>query len=323
MPGPYTHYLFSKYNFKGHKKEFYVASQGPDVFFYYGIVNSYPLINVAKSKKEIRDFGGYLHTINPSITFAFFINYYKNIKDESIKENVLEFIKGFLSHYVLDRNCHPYIYYETGAPLEDKTKPYHFYHMYFETLVDKNTEIYYKDKLKNKQKDFLSLDKKVAKEVSKMLYELSNYLKFKGLNKNSYYNALKSMEKATYLINSNFIHSLVFSKSLSKKRLYVMTHPKKLEEAPYGKKDVMNKENREWFDTVNNESKGTYSFFDFFDNAKLDLTKGIDLIDSLIKDDLTIEELKIRFDEFTRDINHDGVKPGSTKKYFDLLFEKE
>lgn len=318
MPGPYTHYLFSKHNMLNHEKEFYVASQGPDSFFYYGIINSYPLINKAKNMKEVRDFGGYLHTINPSITFSFLLNYQKNIKDSYLKLHILELIKGFMSHYVLDRTCHPYIYYETGAPLTNKD--YHFFHMYFETLIDKETEIYYKDKVN--YKNALTIDKKVLKEASKMFYELSKYLKFDGLDENSYFNSVKSMYKSTILINSNFIHSLVYSRLLKNKRLYVMTHPKTLKKAPYGNKDVMNYSSREWKDNVTNESKGTLSVIDLFEVAKKDLNEGLTLLDTLLKEDLSIDEMKLRLDKFTKIINHDGDKVGQKKKYFDVLFLK-
>lgn len=318
MPGPYTHYLFSKHNLLDHKKEFYVASQGPDAFFYYGIINSYPLINRAKNLKEVRDFGGYLHTINPSITFSFLLDYIKNIKDNYLKEHLLELIKGFMSHYVLDRTCHPYIYYETGAPLTNKD--YHFFHMYFETLIDKEVELYYKEKIN--YKDALTLNEDILKEASKMFYYLSKYLKFDGLDESSYYKSVKSMYKSTKLINSKFVHLIVYSKLLRSKRLYVMTHPKTLKKAPYGDKDVMNYSSRSWNDNVTNESKGNLSIIDLFNIAKKDVNEGINLLDTLLKEDLSIDEMKLKIDKFTKIINHDGDKVGMIKKYFDVLFLK-
>ena len=47
------------------------------------------------------------------------------------------FIFGQFAHYILDRECHPYIIYSTGFDDNGKiTGPYHYLHSHFEAMID-------------------------------------------------------------------------------------------------------------------------------------------------------------------------------------------
>ena len=136
MPAFYTHYTFVEKNTE--QKDKYariraLGGQGPDVFFFYGYS-----LGKRENKSKIRDFGTYLHHTNISAAYNFLLEYANNQPE---KKMLLAFVKGLFMHYVLDRNCHPYIFFRTGFPTsenpteQEKTK-YMNYHVRFESILD-------------------------------------------------------------------------------------------------------------------------------------------------------------------------------------------
>jgi hypothetical protein len=117
MPSSITHAYFSmdifdrlNYNkrklLSQYKEQLKTFAQGPDVFFFYKFFC--PAIG-----KAIRDFGYYMQQ---NETQAFFVNLITYIKQHKLnkKPDVIAFLYGFISHYVLDMTIHPYVVYKTG-----------------------------------------------------------------------------------------------------------------------------------------------------------------------------------------------------------------
>ena len=77
MPSSLTHYIFGKTSQKEISNAFLVGTQGPDPFFY----NGYTSIN-AKRAKTVRNFGKFLHSIDPYKTFEFISNYINEHKND-------------------------------------------------------------------------------------------------------------------------------------------------------------------------------------------------------------------------------------------------
>lgn len=77
-----------------------LGAQGPDVFFFHGILPA-PL---GKSRRKI---GSVLHRTKPSHIFDAMIAYIHQVKEKTVP---LSYALGFLSHYALDTNCHPFVY---------------------------------------------------------------------------------------------------------------------------------------------------------------------------------------------------------------------
>lgn len=108
MPGTYAHYAFGKKVLAQLDDEikniilknmdlFFIGLHGPDILFYYK-----PLIYNNPTSK----LGHKIHNENSNI---FFEKARSIIKKSNNKEESLVYILGFLCHFMLDSECHPYI----------------------------------------------------------------------------------------------------------------------------------------------------------------------------------------------------------------------
>lgn len=110
MPAFCTHYIFldemAEYlkenaDFNFCREAAQIGTQGPDIFFFSGII---PFL--IPGRMQFRT-GSALHRAKPSGIFEAFAEYCKFSTNADIAKS---YIYGFILHYALDRNCHPYIY---------------------------------------------------------------------------------------------------------------------------------------------------------------------------------------------------------------------
>ena len=108
MPGTYAHYAFGKKVLEQVDDEvskiisknidlFFIGLHGPDIFFYYK-----PILYHNPTNK----LGHSIHYEKANIFFEKSINIIKKSND---KEKSLAYAFGFLCHFMLDSECHPYI----------------------------------------------------------------------------------------------------------------------------------------------------------------------------------------------------------------------
>ena len=142
MPGLITHYICAdvclnrlqneaaKTVLQKNRPMYNVGAQGPDVFFYY-LPSLY--------KKKIYRMGNVIHKTKINAFFASVIRLADNIEDVRDKQTVLSYLSGYLTHYALDANTHPYIYYKSGFKTTgDRTSAirHSVNHRQFETNID-------------------------------------------------------------------------------------------------------------------------------------------------------------------------------------------
>ena len=89
-----------------HKELLKTAAQNMDVLFFYNLTN-------LKKGKKMRDFGSYFHRHKSYDFFSTLVNYIK-YNHYQYHPEVIAFLYGMLSHYVLDSTIHPYVIYRTG-----------------------------------------------------------------------------------------------------------------------------------------------------------------------------------------------------------------
>lgn len=135
MPGYDTHYLFGVKAYrkipdsnvrdaiKRRKKAYVLGMLGPDIFFYYAT-------EVVAVRKNI---GSVMHTEKTDVFLRNMIDYVAEL-DQNRNSVELAYLCGFFTHYYLDRECHPYVYWRTDYL--NKKKDYLEKHYQYENDID-------------------------------------------------------------------------------------------------------------------------------------------------------------------------------------------
>ncbi len=112
MPAFSTHYIFAnemidtlkqKADFKLNENAVLVGAQGPDIFFFHRV---FPW----QSGKSLRKVGSIMHREKFGDMIDAFCNYCSSLNDSLDISVAKSYMYGFILHYALDRNCHPYIF---------------------------------------------------------------------------------------------------------------------------------------------------------------------------------------------------------------------
>lgn len=131
MPDVFAHYYFAdifKKNLRNLDLDsYFIGSQGPDFFYYYGQLYFH------QEKSKLNELGTLIHKKNIMEAFVYIYNTYTKSNCNQIKSYLL----GYLSHYVLDVTCHPFIFYRSGFAKEKRE--FFFYnnlHKKYEMSID-------------------------------------------------------------------------------------------------------------------------------------------------------------------------------------------
>jgi hypothetical protein len=109
------------------------GSLGPDPLFYMGIRPFHGLHLITALKK----LGNQIHKTDGKKYFRYLVEQVYTIDNDKEKKRFEAFVFGQFAHYVLDREAHPYILYESGFDNNGHiTGHYHFDHAFFETHLD-------------------------------------------------------------------------------------------------------------------------------------------------------------------------------------------
>lgn len=310
MPSILTHYIFNQSLNSFTSLEANIGSQGPDpLFFYFCGLKKY------SNTKIICEDGNILHKMNPTSTFLYFYNY--ALKQDSYdKKILLNYLKGFISHYALDSTAHPYIFYKSGFSLTDnknEIKKYFLDHVQLEFNIDVLIKNYFKYKiapsntLKIKNGDLLI--------ISKMYF---NYFKDEfnenEFNEYTFYIAVKRMKLTFNVVYSRFqIKKILFNIFLKNHEINKFSNQtlKKCQ-----KEDYLNLTHKPYFDATTNKQIGNYSFIDLFDISANKYKSIVNILFSELSNDYKVKELN----KLINDINFDGFKKGAKKIYFSSFF---
>ncbi|MEG2053119.1 MAG: zinc dependent phospholipase C family protein [Bacilli bacterium] len=311
MPSIITHYRFAKYNLDriSYKRLGNVSSQGPDVFFFYGYGKC------RRNAKEIRKFGVHLHGIDISDAFIYMIKYADEHKEHTDLLN--HFIKGFVGHYLLDRNTHPYIYYRTGIDGKQWSGgDYFLSHAAFETSID--TYYALRCNLDHNCVKLLRCTKSEIKICSEMMYHLAvDVFKSKVFKPNTYYLAWKDMKFTEHILNSRFgIKKFFYRHFFKNTPINVLSHPATV---TYSNVDIdfLNFEHSVWHDPVTNKVRNE-SFYELYARAEGELANFTWILEH--KDIMPSWEADVK--KMVNNIDHRGVPINSTIKYYENAWKK-
>lgn len=116
MPGYDTHYIFginsyhklpdsqTKHAIHCSKGAYSLGLIGPDIFFYYAT-------EIVAARKNI---GSLMHTTKTDLFFKNMLAYI-DLTHGMARNTAIAYFSGFLSHYVLDCACHPYVYWRSDS----------------------------------------------------------------------------------------------------------------------------------------------------------------------------------------------------------------
>jgi len=282
MAGTLTHAYFSldlydklsirsKELLLGKKENLKTFSESNDVLFLYNIANF-------KKGKKLRKFADYFHNHKSYEFFSTLINYIK-YNDYIYNPEVIAYLYGMLSHYILDSTIHPFIIYKTGHfNRKDKsTYKYNMLHEEVETYID-NYLVSIKEKIKPykfKCYDFCfntnKLDKDLIEVIDftyKEVFGIDNFHKY-------YLDAIKQTKK--------FYKRFRYDPIGLKRKFYLLVDlisPKKfLRKVPLSykvknKKEFLNLEHNIWYNPVEKRTKSNESFIELYTKS-LDKTANI------------------------------------------------
>lgn len=298
MPATTTHAFFAEdlyqkldqktqQRIQSEKKSFLMFAQHTDPLMFYSIFM--PL-----KGKKIRNLQ---HLAHSKKTEEFFTNLIEYIKKNKYYNNarILSFLYGFITHFCLDSNIHPYIYYKTGHfnKKDKSTYPYNCLHHYMETLIDntliktRKTKHYTEFDISNYVFDLTPFSKELNECIS---YSFSKTYHINHLG-TYYYQALKSMKLFLKLFRQD-------KKGLKRKLYKLMDQitPKgtfildclSYHQSINDPNNYLNINHQEWFYPVDKKKKSNKSFYDLYIDSLDDAKKIIHEIDDYFTKDKKI-----------------------------------
>ncbi|MFA6377834.1 MAG: zinc dependent phospholipase C family protein [Acholeplasmataceae bacterium] len=308
MPAIMTHYAFARMRADTNDDNdvLYLGGQGPDVFFFYGYS-----LKKRQDIKAIRDFGTFLHHIDISQAYFYLLQYAEN-KAGREKEILLTFIRGLFLHYIMDRNCHPFVFYRTGFPSRDDERKYYFaahasYESYIDCLIKERFNI------KVAPRKAIKADKNKVRLISLMMYRLAKDL-FNNdyIKEDSYYISWKDMKFCQVIFHSPLgVKKNIFRLVAPKGAINAMVTPRKVKNNDI--LDVLNDRKDEWRDCVSNQLHNE-SFLELIAKA----SDEVDILEKLMAQKYTEADIK----KFINNIDHDGFNVGAQKRYFKSVWDK-
>lgn len=257
------------------REDLKVFSQNTDVLFFYNLLNF-------KKGKKMREFGYYTQRVKTYEFFSTLINYIK-YNNHQYNPQVIAYLYGMLSHYVLDSTIHPYIIYKTGIYKKENknTYKYNMLHEEVETYID-NYMVAIKENIKpNKFKcyKFCFNNKNLNKELIEVID--FTYKEVFGIdNFSKYY--IKSIKQMKFFYRV-FRYDPVGIKKLFYNLLDLVCPKSILRKSPLSykmksKKKYLNLEHNTWYNPTNKRIKSKESVIELYTKS---LDKTIKMINEI------------------------------------------
>lgn len=303
MPSILTHYFFindcfDNYDFLLNNKSIaLLGAQGTDPFYFYGNLLKH------KDKKDINNFASHIHNDNPLNLYIHFINE-ANKLDKTNRDFVFSYIYGLLNHYILDRICHPYVFYYSGID-EDFMKN----HQKFETNIDVLLRQHFNNYIKPSstiKNDINSLD-----ILSNIYYTYSNNHDLK-LNENTFIKAYKDMYNIQNILYSKHgFKKWIFHTFMKNSQVDNTSMPLKIKDGI----DYLNLNKNLWQHPTKN-FKMSLSFLELMDYAKKEFNK----IKKILLNAYNHLDYENDLESFINNINHSGIIIGDKMIYSNPVF---
>lgn len=109
-----------------------LGTHGPDPFFFFGQLPWKPRLHKIKA----RALADWMHSSAPADIFVPLARALDSLQTGPLKSLAWRFFHGLVLHYLLDRCVHPYVFYQTGFPLDGQDSgPFAVDHGRFESAM--------------------------------------------------------------------------------------------------------------------------------------------------------------------------------------------
>ena len=270
MPAFATHHIFAcellerlpgDYN----REAVLLGTQGPDFLFYHR------LLPHMRGKPSL-SLGSKLHAADPAVLFG---NMRSNLTDNPIAKS---YAAGFLMHYALDRNAHPYVYCLEEQYI--KARHIHYWNFVVHNRIELNIDTYmlrerfgYSDARDFLPGEEICLDERVLTPVGELLAPTMNQTAA---------SAVTAADIAQAYADMSYVHNLLRNKNGERSALlYTLQSPFLLflgpifttatrTKQPDKLWDYMNLNRSEWYYPKAPEKRSRETFDEIFERAKDD-----------------------------------------------------
>jgi len=302
MPGMISHYLCGELTAKQlegtkvgtliqkHREIYNLGTQGPDFFFYY-----LPCM----LKPKLYMLGNKIHTSNVNDFFrSLLINALRLKGDE--RASAIAYICGYITHYTLDANTHPYIYYQSGFKTKDDSKSklhYSIQHRDFETKVDTLMLklIVNAEPAGKRLWQLIHVDRNQAHAATKVISRGLGQVYDVKLKKKQIYSAMSSMITLTRVLQSNsgkrkLLLGAVEGLTMPEKGyLSSLIHDQYVDDT----RDHLNLQGNPWVHPSDDPSETSnhknHAFTDMFQKSVDDSVNLIAALEQLLHKDITLD----------------------------------
>jgi len=318
MPSIVTHHLFAKdvyHNLpikiqsKISYPHYLLFAQSFDNLFYYKFLTPW-------KGKEIRTFGEQAQQEKVNLYFENIIKEIENKNWES-KEEILGYLYGSICHYILDYHCHPFIFYHTGNPHQNKK--YRGLHEKMEVNLDaylykqKTKKDLYKESLANILLPKVTFSKELIHMINIVFYKTFQKEKIGEIYKESAKTGnfllkvgvtdKKGLKKRLYKIKD------LLSPLSTRKYEYLSFHVTKFYE------EYQNNSHEIWNNPADKNRKSTKSFLELYEDALKKATYLINETEKYFKSKKDFQELLLKIGNYSYTTGLPCDKP-YTLKYF-------
>ena len=330
MPDILTHSIFGedvlkilkssrwKDSIKDNMKLYTLGCQGPDIFLYNDF---WPYIKNKRGPK----IGRRMHREKTGEFFIEGLKYIKNnINDKDKKKKLVIYLLGFMCHFALDRNAHPYIFYYSGVYNKEKkeTHKYKGHHKRLELAIDTALIMEKKGTVSYKHPVYKMIDlgsylpEEIVSyydHILKALYDIDN----KGIANDAYRDFVKAFK---ILYDPHGFKKKVLkgfdALTNNKNGFAINTYPRRLDHDKY---DYLNKKKDTWNHPCCEDEVYNLSFYEIYDKGVLEAKEMIEASIDYIEGVKTIDEIVKFFPNISYATGKD-TKDKSKITYFKSIF---
>jgi len=319
MPASLAHHLFAKAALAqyGSRLAFLspysslvsIGSQGPDPFYFYGSLPWRKHLDT----ETINGVGSMMHSPDPLRVLPKLIEEANQLKGQD-RDIAFAYVYGSLMHYTLDRNVHPFVFYQSGFDESGKlTPPYNADHSRYESLMDVSLMRHFKASYReiHPYRSLLCPNAWIT-IVSELHHRMFPTL----LSKTHFAECLADMRSVLkFLFRRHGLRRVLVKRLMGERSMsFSMAHPVHI---PNNERyDYLNLEHRTWFDPSTGSQHST-SVIDMFQHALAELETPTTFLKTIYDGGIVTNAT---YESFFRSINYDGQQPTAVRRYFHSIY---